>query len=375
MTKTLMIVAGETSGDLHGSILAKELKKLLPKIRLIGMGGEKMRQAGVEIIEDSTQFASVGLIEAMQNFSKYARLYRLSISAIHKEKPNLVVLIDLPDFNLRFGKRVKERSIPIVYYISPQVWAWRPGRVKEIAKVVKKMLVIFEFEKEIYESQGVDVEWVGHPLLDTLHDVSKFDGLRQELQISENDLVFGLLPGSREKEFKRIFPIMCRTVKILLKEFPQAKFLVGCAPNIKPDLANTLKKKFNVECTLLWDKTYEVIRASNLLIVASGTVTVESAILGTPMIVTYKINSLTALLFLPFAKIKDFAMVNIVAGRRIMPEYYQWLARPELIAREAIFIVKEDRLEKMRKDLDEVKAKLGTPGASYRTAESILKLL
>ena len=376
MSKTILIVAGETSGDLHGANLAIELKRQTPDIRLIGAGGDKMRAAGVELVSDSTKFASVGFVEAMGNFNKYACLYRLLISALRTEKPDLCVLIDFPDFNLRFGERVRESGIPIVYYISPQVWAWRKGRVQQIARMVKKMLVIFEFEKRIYEDAGVDVEFVGHPLMDVLAEPTKFDGLKQRTDKKANEITIGILPGSRVKEVKRLFPLMLETAGFIRRELPNTQFLVGVAPDINPDLVNRVNSKFpSINAKLFYDRTYEVMRAADLLLIASGTATVEAAILGTPMIVTYKVNQFTGLLGLLLIKSKDLAMVNIIARKRIMPEYYQWYAKPDAMAKEAISIIRDGRLEGMKKELEEIRAKLGSSGASRRVAEAILKLL
>jgi len=378
MPKKIMIVAGEMSGDLYGSLLAGELKKQEGALELFGIGGDKMRSAGVDIVADSVQFASMGFVDVLQNFHRYIWLYRFALSTFQIRQPDVVVLIDFPEFNLRFGKRIKKQCPNVVYYVSPQVWAWRAGRIKDIAKIAKKMLVLFEFEVKIYEDAGIDVQWVGHPILDILSEPTEFDGLRSQLAIGKDDLVIGLLPGSRNKEFKRLFPIMTNAARLLLNKFPKARFLVGCAPNIKSAMVETEMKKMGppLPCNVLWNKTYEVIRASDIVIAASGTVTLECAILETPMIVTYKVNPITFLLFLPFLKgISNFAMVNIVGGRRIMPEYYQHLAKPKLLAGAITSIIKEGKLKTMKNDLLAVKAKLGGPGASFRAAKSILQLL
>lgn len=332
-----------------------------------------MRAAGVELIDDSTKYAAVGAFEAFAQLGKYTKLYRELISAIRTAKPDLAVLIDFPDFNLRFAHRLKDAGVPIVYYISPQVWAWRPNRVYEIARLVRKMLVIFPFEKEIYDKAGVDCEFIGHPLMDIFTNISEFDGLRKELGIGKNELVIGLLPGSREKEVTRIFPVMLDALDIISVKLPQTKFLVAVAPDLEIGLFRKLVKKRSL--SLFKSRTYEVMYASDLLLIASGTATVEAAILEKPMIVTYKVNPLTAILGYLLIRSKNLAMVNIIAGKRIMPEYYQWYARPSLISSEAISIIGNGRLGKMKEELSAVKSHLGTPGASSRAANSILKLL
>jgi lipid-A-disaccharide synthase len=370
---TLLIVAGETSGDIHGANLARALRRIDPAIRLVGAGGRHMKEAGVEIVIDPTAHASVGLIEAFQNMHRYARLYRLLQSELRTVRPDAAVLIDSPDFNLRFAERVADHGIPVIYYISPQIWAWRAGRIKTIRRLVRKMIVILDFEEKLYRDAGVDVAFVGHPLLDAARDVDR-DAFRREMGV--RDVLIGLLPGSRGKQFRSLFPVMKKTADLIAKDFPAARFVVGCAPNINPQLAlGDGRKAPEGGLQVVWDRTPEVMASSDLLITASGTATLEAAIYGTPMIVTYKLNPVTAYLFGPLVWLntKDFSLVNIVAGRRIMPEYYQSKARPDLLAKEAVSLLRDGRLPEMRKALAEVRRKLGSPGASDRAAREVLK--
>ncbi len=365
---TILIVAAETSGDIHGANLARELKALDPSLRLIGAGGIHMREAGVEILVDPTAHASVGIVEAFQNLHRYARLYRLLQSALKTRRPDAAVLIDSPDFNLRLAERVHDHGIPVIYYIGPQLWAWRKGRIKTIKRLVRKMIVILDFEEGLYRDAGVDVAFVGHPLLDARKDVDR-EALRRELGVKGP--LIGLLPGSRGKQFRSLFPIMKKTAELISKEVPDARFVVACAPNINPELA--MERGLPV----VWNRTPEVMASSDLLLISSGTGTLEAAIYGTPMIVTYRLNPLTAYTLGPLVwmNIKDWALVNIVAGKRIMPEYYQRKGSPENLAREAVAILKEGRLPGLRKALAEVRAKLGSPGASRRAAAEVLKVL
>jgi lipid-A-disaccharide synthase len=365
---TILIVAGETSGDIHGANLARALRALDPSVRLVGAGGVRMREAGVELLADPTAHASVGLVEAFQNMHRYAQLYRKLQSALRTHRPDAAVLIDSPDFNLRFAARAVDHGVPVIYYVSPQVWAWRRGRVRTIKRLVRKMIVILDFEEKIYRDAGVDVSYVGHPLLDAARDIDR-EAVRRELGVT--DLLVGLLPGSRQKQFRSLFPIMRETAALVAKEFPSAKFAVACAPNIHPGQA------MGRGLEVLWDRTPDVMAASDLLITASGTATLEAAIYGTPMIVTYRLDPFTAYLLGPlvYLNTKDFSLVNIVAGKRIMPEYYQAKAKPALLAREAISILRDGRLPAMRKALAEVRRKLGSPGASRRAAEEVLKVV
>jgi lipid-A-disaccharide synthase len=364
--RSLLIVAGETSGDIHGANLARALRQIDPGIRLAGAGGVYMREAGVEIVADPTRHASIGIVEAFRNMHGYARLYRLLQSALKTFRPDAVVLIDSPDFNLRFAERVADHGIPVIYYISPQIWAWRPGRIRTIRRLVRKMIVILDFEEKIYRDAGVDVAYVGHPLLDAERDIDRA-AVRREF--GNPGILIGLLPGSRRKQFKLLFPLLRETAARILREVPEVRFVTACAPNIDPKMA------LGHGIDVVWDRTPEVMAASDLLLVASGTATLEAAIYGTPMIVTYKLNPVAALTLGPLVKLKDYSLVNLVAGRRIMPEYYQFKAKPDLLAREAVSILKEGRLPEMRRALAEVRRKLGGRGASRRAAEEVLKVL
>jgi lipid-A-disaccharide synthase len=365
---TLLIVANEASGDLHGANLARQLRVLDPSIRLLGMGGAQMREAGVEILIDPTAHAAIGLIEVVHGLHRHAQHYRLLQSALKTHRPDAAVLIDSPDFNLRFAERVVDHGIPVIYYISPQIWAWRKGRIRTIKRLVRKMLVILDFEEKIYRDAGVDVSFVGHPLLDAVRVIDR-DAVRREWGVK--DLLIGLLPGSRKKQFQAIFPILARSAELIGKEVPGAKFVVGCAPNIGAGQAA------GPGLMPVWNRTPELMAASDLLLVASGTATLEAAIYGTPMIVTYKLNPLTAYLVGPivYMNTKEFSLVNIVAGKRVVPEYYQPYAKPGLIAREAVSLIQDGKLLAMREALSGVRAKLGTPGASRRAAEEVLGVL
>jgi lipid-A-disaccharide synthase len=365
---TVFLVAMETSGDIHGANLARALKELDPSIRLVGAGGPRMREAGVEILADPTRHATVGVVEVVRNLDRYTKLYRTLQSGLRKHLPSAVVLIDSPDFNLRFAGRVKDHGIPVVYYISPQIWAWRKGRIRTIRKVVRKMLVIFDFEEKLYRDAGVDVSFVGNPLVDTLREVDRA-AFRREM--GDPKLLVGLLPGSRRKQFKALMPILRKTAELIRREFPEAGFVVACAPNVDPGQAG------GGGIRVVQDRTPEVMASCDLLLVASGTATLEAGLYGTPMIVTYKLNPVTAYLFGPLVWLntRDFSLVNIVAGRRIVPEMYQAKAKPPLLAREAVCMVRDGRLAGIRKELEEVRRKLGAPGASRRAAQEVLKVV
>ncbi len=373
--KKLLIVAGESSGDLHGANLAKALSEESGDLRILGLGGPRMRAAGVEIAMDVTRYSAVGLVEALRGVRRFLGAYKLMKSLLVEEKPDAVVSIDFPEFNLRFAGEAHKRSVPVIYYIGPQIWAWRAGRLKKISRFVRKMLVIFDFEVGLYRKAGVDTVLVGHPLLDVLAAREFPPDLRQEMGVAPGAPLIGLLPGSRERELARLLPIMTDAAARIAREVPGARFVVCCAPGIDPDAVRKRLPSGKFNADVVRDRTYEVMKAADLLIVASGTATLEAAILGTPMIVVYKVSWLTYWSFVRLIGVSDCALANIVAGRRIVPEFIQGLAKPRLIAREALSLLSDSRQTEMRGRLEEVRLRLGPPGASRRAAREILKTL
>ncbi len=373
---TVLVVAGEASGDLHGSNLVRAIRRRRPDVRVIGAGGERMREAGVELVRDATKHATVGIVEAFRNVASYAKLYRLLVSSLRRERPDVVVLIDLPDFNIKFGRHVRDCGIPLVYYISPQVWAWRPGRVKTLGRLVSRMLVIFEFEEAIYRKAGVDVRFVGHPLLDVIDAGGFRTDLRGRLGVPSGAALVGLLPASRKEQFARHAPLILQACARIREKLPQTRFVLACAPTLDASLARRAVDKSGVSGVAVVERqTYEVMAASDLLLMASGTATVEATLFGTPMIVTYKTSALNAMVFRAMAKVKHISMTNIIEGREVIPELTQARARPELIAAEAVSMLEGGRLERMRQELARVRAKLGGPGASDRAAVEVLSFV
>lgn len=359
MAKNILIVAGETSGDIHGSNLVRSILQLDKNINIAGLGGAKMKSAGMEILWDATSHATVGVAEVIRNFSRYASAYRKLVSYVNTVKPDAAVLIDLPDFNLKLASHLHDCGIPIIYYISPQIWAWRGERINKIKKLVRKMLVIFDFEEELYRKAGVNVTFVGHPLLDII------DPNQKKVL---NGLQIGLLPASRKEQFKKLFPIIIKSAQLVKEKIPEAEFTLALAPGIDP--AQTSKSGIKA----LQGNSHEIIKNSTMIITASGTATVEALVFETPMIVTYKLSPLTAMAVRPFTKLKNFSMVNVLAGYEMVPEFFQDRAKPELISDCAVKLVKENGLDQMTEKLRELKKRLGTPGASKRAAEEILKL-
>ncbi|KPK38583.1 MAG: hypothetical protein AMJ78_09770 [Omnitrophica WOR_2 bacterium SM23_29] len=377
MRKTIMIIAGETSGDLHGGSLVSALKEAQPQLRLIGLGGKNMIRAGIESYRKIEDLSIVGLGEVISNLGKFKALFRLLVEKLDSEKPDCVVLIDYPEFNLRFAQEVKKRGIPLVYYISPQVWAWRKGRVKIIKMTVDKMVVVFKFEEEMYKKEGIDVEFVGHPLLDVVKPQFSKDEFIRNNRLNGEEKTVALLPGSREIEVIRNLPTMIRACSLIKKGFGEdVQFVIAKVVGVKDEIYEGILKSYDFETTIIEDCPYDCVNISDLVLVASGTATLETAILEKPMLVIYKVSFLTWLMGSVLVKIPNIGLVNIVAGERIVPEFIQFNATPQKIATEAISLLSSsEKSNEIKAKLKTVKDNLGSPQASKRTAQIILGLI
>jgi lipid-A-disaccharide synthase len=376
MKKNVLIVAGEASGDLHGAGLIRELKKINPDIEYSGIGGVKLKEEGMNLLFRIDKLAFMGFYEVIKNLGLIKELKKKLINHLNQYKPDLVILIDYPGFNLRFAKEVKKRKIPILYYISPQVWAWGKKRVNTIKKLVDRMVVFFPFEEKLYKDAGVEVDFIGHPLLDLVKPTLSKEDFRNELQIKENEILIGLLPGSRWQEIEKILPVMVHSGLVLKKRMKNLQIAIGLAPTIDKQKAYDFLKKKNFNIQLLEDLTYDLMSHSDLLLATSGTATLESAISCTPLIVLYKTSPLTYLLAKALVKIPHIGMVNIVAGKKIVPEFIQSQAKPEKIAEEMEKILKdEDEYKRIKIELNEVKTRLGEKGAYRRGARIVNQML
>ncbi|MFZ3064234.1 MAG: lipid-A-disaccharide synthase [Nitrospirota bacterium] len=371
-----MIVAGEASGDVHAANLAKELYRLKPDLKIFGLGSERMRQAGVETIYDIRDTSVVGVTEVIPRLFSIWKVYKGLSSIIKKEPPDLLVLIDFPDFNLMLAKVAKKAGVPIVYYISPQVWAWRSGRVNKIAQLVKKILVILPFEKEIYKKADVECEFVGHPLLDeVIPKYSKRDAVKR-FGLKANRPVFGLLPGSRRNEIYFLLEPMLKTAAIIRDKIPDAQFILPVAPSLDFAKIKEMSEKLGIPVKVVKGNAVDIMNISDIIIVASGTATLQAAIIGVPMVILYKVSLISYIIGRLLVNIKDFGLVNIVAGKRIVPELLQKDVNPEIIFRALWNIYnKPDKYQKTKEELKKVRIKLGKSGASRKAAVSILKTL
>lgn len=374
--KKIMIIAGEASGDLHGSKLAQAIRELSPDVEISGIGGDRMAGAGVRLYYDIVDLAVIGFAEVLKNLKILRHIFNSLLATIDNDPPDVIVLIDYPGFNLRFAQQIKKRSIPIIYYISPQIWAWGRNRIKTISHFVDKMIVIFDFEKELYRDYGIDAEFIGHPLLDIVKPTMEIDEAYTLFNLQRERPTIGLLPGSRENEISSHLPILLKTAKLIAQKVDGVQFILSRAHTAAAEIFHRELRANQSPIRMISDKTYDVINVSDLLLVASGTATLEGAILLKPMIIIYKLNFLSWLLARALVKIPYIGLVNVVAGRKICPEFLQYSARPENIAGSAISLLQnQEKLSTIKKDLIGVKEKLGTPGATMRCAELILKFL
>jgi len=392
MVKKLFIVAGDPSGDLHGANLVNALKEQSSQIEIYGLGGERMERAGVKLLDNLTELAIVGFSEAINNIRAIHQIYKRTAEFLRKEKPDKIVLIDYPGFNLRVAGLAKKLKIPLIYYIGPQIWAWRRGRIKDIAELVNKMLVIFPFEEETYRKAGVDVSFVGHPLLDTIQPTKSKEEVCQKYGLDPNFPIIGLMPGSRKQEIERLLPVMLGASRIIAED-RKVQFVLPLAGNIPMSYIkeritefemarlNQLKssRRRKEEIPLLpilvvRDEDYSIRKILTLALVSSGTATLENAYFGIPMIIIYKVSLLSYLLARLLIKIPTIGLANIVAGKRVVPEFIQRKARAKEIAKVAChWLGNPNLMSEIRKELERVKEKLGTRGASMRAAKIILE--
>ncbi len=374
MGKSIFIISGEESGDLHGAALITALKKLDPGLKVAGMGGLKMAQAGLAGL-DSRALSVVGIVEVLEKLPGILRAFRELKRRLTSGRFDAVVLIDFPDFNLRFARFAKGLGIPVIYYISPQVWAWRKGRVRKIARLVDKMLVVFPFEVPLYERAGVDVEYVGHPLVDLVRcDLTKEEA-RRDLGGPEKGVYIALLPGSRTGEVKRTLPSMLRAGELIEKEVGgKVKFLLPAAESISDAfIEENLKPGLDVQ--VVRGKMYGALRAADAAIVTSGTATLEAALIGTPMVIVYRMTYLSyGIAKMAVGKI-NIGLPNIVAGKTIVPELIQREANPVNISEAVLSVLKDDKKrEAMARGFKEIRESF-TAGASSRAASAILRVI
>jgi lipid-A-disaccharide synthase len=371
MTMRIMIISGEPSGDLHGSGLVRELKRRSPGCEIFGIGGDKMRAAGMDLIYHIRELSVMGFLEVIQHLPLLRSVERTLEAIVKARRPSVLVLIDYPGFNLRFARVARKLGMKIVYYISPQVWAWNPGRVKKMKGLIDKMLVVFPFEVDLYRAKGIDVEFTGHPLLDVFTEPQGRPEFCKRYGFDPEKKIVGLAPGSRRQEIERMFPVMLGAARILHRELG-VQLAVAVSSVLELDFLKSFLRD-DLPVALIRDATYDVMKNSDLVLVTSGTATLETAYYGTPMIVVYKTSIMTYLIVRLLIRIRNIGLVNIVAGEQVVPELLQGRATAPLLAREAASLLGDPaRLKEISRRLGTVKERLGTPGASGRAAAAVL---
>jgi lipid-A-disaccharide synthase len=374
-SKNIMIIAGEVSGDLLGAELSGELKNVDGNLNIIGVGGDRMKQAGVEIIYHINNLAFLGFAEVVKHIPFIRKVQSDLIKIINEKNIKNIILIDYPGFNLNFAKKIKPLGVKIIYYVSPQVWAWGKGRIKRIKNLVRKMFVVFPFEEKLYLDEGIDVEFVGHPLLER---ISNYDFLPKEkffkmYELNPGKEILLILPGSRNHEVERIFPAVIEAALKLSKEFNLQTVVAG-ASGIDEKLFNKISEPN--EYRVIKDHNYELMKYSKFGIIKSGTSTLEAGLFGLPMVIVYKTSLLTYYIGKNLVNLKNIGMANIISGEDIVPELIQDKVNPESIYNEVKKILNNNSLyTSVKTRLLEINKKLGEKGAVRKTAESIYSLI
>lgn len=371
MPKKIYVIAGEASGDLHGANLIRHLRAESPApLEIYGIGGDRIRQTGALNFFDLAHFHVTGMTEALRRLPQYWNASGVVLRGIREARPDAVVLIDNPGFNLHLARKIHALGIPIVYYIAPQVWAWGPQRISKIKKFVSKVLVVFEFEKSLYEKEGIPVSWVGHPLKDLIA------GAGPEAAKRTGCLQICLLPGSRKGELKHLMSVFLEAAALLKRRFDDISFTLIRSSALPKPLYERLLRDAPVSVRLVDENAYAEIKASDLAIVCSGTATLECALLETPMVIANKSTFLTYAVAKRLIRVPHLGLPNLVLGRRKFPELLQYDATPRKIAEAAEKILSEPKgLNSMKEDLKEVSGRIGEPGATRRAALEILKLI
>jgi lipid-A-disaccharide synthase len=370
-----MISCGEPSGDLYAGALVAALASREPGLQAFGLGGERLKAAGAELVADLHGLSVTGLTEALRVLPRSWATYRRLVAAARDCRPAALVLVDYPDFNFRLMAAVKKLGVPIVYYVAPQLWAWRPRRIETMKAVVNLVLPIFPFEEELYRRAGMNVRFVGHPLIDLARPSRSRESLLTSIGLDPKAPVLALLPGSRPNEVRRLAPVLADAAELVAARVAGLQCLVARAPQLSDSLFTPFQRP-GLRLRSLEGQADAVLQASDAVVTASGTATVQAALHGTPMVVVYRLSPLSYRLGKPLATVDTYAMVNLIAGRRVVTELIQDACTPQAVAEEAVrLLVDPDARARMVKDLHEVRHRLGEPGASARAAGAILELV
>jgi lipid-A-disaccharide synthase len=369
-----LIVAGEASGDMYGAEVARALFRKYPGAEIFGLGGQKMRDIGVELVGDISHTAVVGPFEAVAYFGTLYGVFKKLADRVEAKPPHVAILIDFPDFNLRLAKRIKEAGVPVLYYISPQVWAWREGRVKQIRDLVDRMLVIFPFEQEIYRKAGVNVKFVGHPLIDMVRPTKTKEEFCRQNELDSRKPMVALLPGSRRKEVRYILPTMCEASALISAKKPDTQFVLPLAEGLDRGLVDGIIAGRSIR--VVSNETYNAIRYSRAAIVASGTATLETALLGTPEVIVYRISQATWFLGKFLLRVRLFGIVNIILGEEVVPELFQDKFTPEAVSTMTLKLMDDVWMQsKIRGNYESLRRQLSGGNVAERVVDVAAELI
>jgi lipid-A-disaccharide synthase len=371
----VMLSCGEASGDLYAGALVSALREVAARVDVFGFGGARMATAGADLVGDYRGFSVTGLVEALSMLPKSWRMLRTLADTARRRRPDVFVAIDFPDFNFRLLPILRRLGVPIVYYVSPQLWAWRAGRLATVRRYVDRMLVIFPFEQAIYQQAEVPVEFVGHPLVDLAVAAEPRDRFLHARGLDPTRPVLALLPGSRPNELRQILPTLVDAVRLVVAEIGNVQIVVARAPSLESALFGALEslRAADVPLAVIEGATDDVLASADVVVTASGTATIQAALHQRPMVVVYRLAPLTYAVGKRFVRVKTYGMVNLVAGHAVVPELIQHEFTAHRVAQEAVSLLTDrSRAEAMRCELAVVKTRLGRPGASRRAAEAVL---
>jgi lipid-A-disaccharide synthase len=373
--KRIFIVCGEPSGDLLAGNLVAAIQKLDPQIKFFGIGGLELAKTKTEIFCDIRQLSVMGFFDVLKKLPRFLKLKKLILKKISDLQPDCLILVDFSGFNLRLAKAINKR-IPVIYYVSPQIWASREGRINCIKKFISLMIVLFKFEEEFYKKHSVQASCVGHPLIDVAAPTLKKEDFLESYRVSASKKIIALLPGSRKQEVKLILPLMLKAAQLINQTIPETQFVIAKSPNLDVQTYKNICQDSDLDLKIINGKTYDCLNTAQASLVCSGTATLEAAIIKKPFVIVYKTNLLNYLLYRPQVKIPYIGMVNIVAGRMVVPEFIQFGARPKMIAKSIIELLQNPlSANRMNQDLKTVADSLGSPGAATRAARLILDFL
>jgi lipid-A-disaccharide synthase len=370
----LLVSCGEPSGDLYAAELVRQLRAIAGQPHVVGLGGDQLEAEGAVLLAHVRDLAVVGLLEVVRHLRRLRSVFRAVLDEVDRERPDVAILVDYPDFNLRLARQLKSRGIPVIYYVSPQVWAWRAGRIDTIRRTVSHMIVIFPFEEPLYRAAGVPVTFVGHPLVELVRPAADRNAFLATHGLDPERPVLAVLPGSRSQEVGHNLPAIAAALRRLAALRPDVQAALAVAPSLEPQLFAAELRESKVVC--IAGQTHALLGAATAGIVASGTATVEAALLGLPMVVVYRLSALTYALGRPFVRVPHYAMANLIAGREVVKELIQSAFRPEAVTDEALRLLSDGpRRSEVIQGLAEVQRRLGGPGASARAAAVVARVL